>query len=211
MLWILLSLIFSIQAAHASDPLIDIKKIAPEVVVDLRYATENNFLHRAIYQDASCYLTTAMARRVALAEKIVARDGYHLLLWDCYRSIENQELMWNACLKLHDARHCTGLVANPNAALSYHNVGEAIDVGLADSLGQPIEMPSKFASGLYKTDGFEDKLRARRPGLFIKVKPELWSEMAWKHYQILERALHEAGLKGISTEWWHWIYKPIHA
>lgn len=203
MLRLLFALIFFGQVA-SSDALVDVKTVAPSVIVDMRYASENNFLGQRLYTDSTCFVLPALAKRIAVAEQIVSRRGFHLVLWDCYRPVEYQHRMWNACVTQHGTAHCTGLVANPNVSASYHNSGAAIDVGLAGASGNLVELPSKFDSGLFPNDSPQDKRRARRPAQQSFTKPELWSEAGWQHFQVLEQVLLEAGLSGISSEWWHW-------
>lgn len=184
--------------------LVDIKTIAPTVAVDLKYASADNVLGVSFMSDNRCYLVPSLAKQLAHAETIVSRQGFHLVLWDCYRSEEVQRQLWNACVGMHGESRCRGLVGNPDVALSYHNSGEAVDIALVDEAGILVEMPSKFDSGLFPNDSGEDKRRARRPAQQSLAKPELWSEAGWKHFQVLEIALLEAGLSGISSEWWHW-------
>ena len=66
---------------------VDIAEVAPDVVVDLRYAGSDNFLGRPVrgYGAATCLLTKPAARALAAAQRDVAAFGLGLLVYDCYR------------------------------------------------------------------------------------------------------------------------------
>lgn len=201
----MISLILTaIGVAFATPPagMIDVKTVAPTVVVEMKYATPDNFLGAAFYTDTTCYLTPATAQKVVQAESVVASQGYHLVLWDCARPVEYQYTMWNSCVANHGESHCSGLVANPYVSKSGHTFGKVIDVGLVDAQGAPIEMPSKYDSGLFPEDTQTDKSRSRPPS--GNTKPTLWSETSWQNYLVLAAALRSAGFTGITSEWWHW-------
>ena len=66
---------------------VDLAEVAPDVVVDVRYAGANNFLGRPArgYGAARCVLTTEAARALADVEREVAASGLGLMVYDCYR------------------------------------------------------------------------------------------------------------------------------
>jgi zinc D-Ala-D-Ala dipeptidase len=66
---------------------VDIAEVAPDVVVDLRYAGGDNFLGRPArgYGVAVCLLTKPAARALAAAQRDVAAFGLGLMVYDCYR------------------------------------------------------------------------------------------------------------------------------
>ncbi|MEK9130988.1 MAG: M15 family metallopeptidase, partial [Patescibacteria group bacterium] len=175
------------------------------IEVDLRYATTRNFLGIAFYDDPTCYVTRETAERLKAAEAIVEDAGYRLLIWDCKRPLEVQQKMWNACVRAHNIEHCAGLVANPEVSPSRHTYGKTVDVSLAPLFpafgGDP--MPTAYDSGLYPDDAAEDKTRARPPMPSSTVKPELWSDAQFAHYELLRGAMTAAGFTTIGSEWWH--------
>lgn len=197
-----------VSAAFAAPAgMIDVKSVAPTVVVAMKYATADNFLGYAFYtgpEAGICWLTPATAEKVRQAEEIVAAEGYHLILYDCARPPAYQYPMWDTCVATHGTGHCSGLVANPYERLSGHTYGKVIDVGLVASDGSVIEIPSKYDSGLFPGDTSTDKARARPPASGSTTKPATWTDAGWKHYLILARALIASGFSGITSEWWHW-------
>jgi len=182
--------------------MVNVKSVAPTVVVQMKYATDDNFLGVAFYTDPVCYLTPATALKVAQAESVVASQDRHLVLYDCARPVEYQYTMWNSCVVNYGESHCSGLVANPYVSKSGHTYGKVIDVGLVDSQGITIEMPSKYDSGLFPDDTSTDKARSRPSQ--NGIKPSLWSETGWQNYLILSSALRSADFVGNPSEWWHW-------
>jgi len=89
-LWAQLALVAA-GAGVAADKLqagfVDLAAIAPDVVVDMRYAGADNFLGRPArgYGAARCLLTKEAARALAAAQREAAASGVGLLVYDCYR------------------------------------------------------------------------------------------------------------------------------
>nr|HPM42098.1 M15 family metallopeptidase [bacterium] len=57
-------------------------------VVDLKYASDTNFLGRNVYAAHgvhSCYVHPLMAERLARLAPILAKKKLKLVLWDCFR------------------------------------------------------------------------------------------------------------------------------
>ena len=160
--------------------LIDIRSIAPDILLDMRYATTNNFLKQAVYSKARCLLRAPVARSVQQAQDALKAQGYGLKLYDCYRPLSIQKAMWKI---FPDGRY----VANP-ATGSRHNRGAAVDVTLVDAQGRDLEMPSEF-------DDFSDRAHRNSPAM---------TDTARNHVQILTTALEAQGLTTIDSEWWHY-------
>jgi zinc D-Ala-D-Ala dipeptidase len=169
------------QAVTGLKPtqLVDLSAIAPAIQLDLRYATKNNFLNRAVYPQARCLLRVAAAQPLAKVQADLAKQGLGLKVFDCYRPLSVQKQMWAI---LPDSRY----VANP-ANGSRHNRGMAVDVSLVDRTGKALEMPTEF-------DDFSDRARSDAPS---------GSAVARKHRQILAQAMQRQGFTPLATEWWH--------
>lgn len=210
-------LVLVAQVLAAPQGMIDVTTVAPTVVLDMRYATPNNFLGYAFYtgpEAGVCYLTPEVAAKVAKAEATVSAQGYHLVMYDCARPVQYQYTMWDTCVATHGSTHCSGLVANPYERPSGHTYGKVVDVGLVDANGQAIELPSKYDSGLFAGDTRADKSLPRPPSGSVSgqwtdpsawTRPTLWSDTAMRNFVIMASALHSAGFSGaISSEWWHW-------
>ncbi|MCT7971014.1 M15 family metallopeptidase [Laspinema olomoucense] len=163
------------------ENLVDIQDINPEIILDIRYATANNFLKVQLYSVPRCLLRTSVAQKLSLVQEQLQAMGLGLKVFDCYRPLSVTRKMWEV---LPDPRY----VANP-ARGSRHNRGAAIDLTLIDARGNELEMPTDF-------DDFSD--RAARDYQGSDVSPQ-----ARQNSQLLERVMTQQGFIPLITEWWH--------
>lgn len=173
-----LGLVFIGTAAEAGGRLVNIRKEVPDILLDIRYATENNFTHKQVYPIALCVLQESVAQKLKLVEQDLRKQGLRLKMFDCYRPLSAQKKFWAL---VPDERY----VANP-AKGSRHNRGFAVDLTLADDKGVELTMPSPY-------DDFSE--RAHRD---FKAPAE-----AAKNRATLEKAMSGRGFVGLKTEWWH--------
>jgi D-alanyl-D-alanine dipeptidase len=177
-----LVLIASVATADSSRTvdvgLVDVATIVPDAVLDLRYATEDNFTGEAVYPKAVCKLHRSVALRLARAAKILRAQKRRLVLWDCYRPSSIQKAFWKL---VPDERY----VANPKKG-SRHSRGAAVDVALAGEDGALLVMPTSF-------DDFSAKAH-RKNALAGEAGAEA---------RRLEAAMTKVGFVGMPTEWWH--------
>lgn len=159
--------------------LVDISSVNPNIVIDIRYATSNNFMKRKVYPVARCALRASVARRLSQVQEDLEKQGLGLKVYDCYRPLSVQRLMWDI---LPDSRY----VANPRTG-SRHNRGAAVDLTLVDSNGNELEMPTEF-------DDFSEQAHRNYRG----GSPE-----SRKNRQILENAMKKHNFIPLPTEWWH--------
>jgi len=158
------------------DDLVELGRYVPDAVLDLRYATTDNFTGTRLYPVARCKLRRAVAERLARAAKLLRAHDRRLLVWDCYRPSSIQAALWKL---VPDERY----VANPKQG-SVHSRGAAIDVGLADRDGKPVALPTRF-------DEFSDAAHRDHTA----HDPEA---------RRLDAAMRAAGFVGLPTEWWHY-------
>jgi D-alanyl-D-alanine dipeptidase len=169
-----------LATAPAAPGLVDVGASLPDVVLDIRYATADNFVGRPLYPAARCLLLPEAAERLSRAAAALRRQGYRLLLFDCYRPLSVQRELWRAMPK-------RGFVADP-ATGSHHNRAAAVDLALTDLAGAPVEMPTGF-------DDFGPRARAwATDGV---------SRMARRHRDMLRDAMTAAGFTVNPVEWWH--------
>src|SRR3954466_6174089 len=125
------------EVADSADPLVDAVSVVPKLIVDLRYATSNNFAGRPLYpKGTDCLLRRSVAERLAMAARTLAKEHLRLVAWDCLRTPEAQLALWQA-------HPVPGAVAEPGRG-SLHERGVAVDVGLAGWNGDPVELPTAF-------------------------------------------------------------------
>lgn len=164
----------------AREPLVDVVALAPRIRVDLTYGRADNFTGEVLYERPRALLRAGAARRLARVQARLERRGLGLVVWDAYRPLAVQRLMWAL---VPDPRY----VADP-ARGSRHNRGAAVDVSLVDFRGRPLALPTGH-------DDFSE--RAARDSAL--PDPE-----ARRLREVLRAAMEAEGFTGISTEWWHY-------
>ena len=168
--------------ANAEGPLVDIQSADPTIVVELRYAGNNNLVKHPLYPEG----TRALARpevvaALTKAQTTLRRYQYGLKIWDAYRPAAVQTKLWQASRN-------SDYVANPEVGVgSLHSWGIAVDTTLVDSWNRPVSMPSDF-------DDFTPAAMWRYTGPSFEVLG---------HLRLLQWAMHRAGFWGMRTEWWH--------
>lgn len=161
------------------EPLVDVRAIHPRIIIDVRYATADNFMKRVLYPANRVLLRASVARRLAKVQDDLERSGLGLKLHDGYRPWSIQKQMW-ALVPDDD------YVADPRKG-SRHNRGAAVDATLVDRAGRELEMPSPY-------DEFSERAHADYAG----------GTAAGRHNRnVLIRAMRRRGFKVLKTEWWH--------
>lgn len=161
-----------------ADDLVDVAGVIDDAVIDMRYATADNFTGKELYPVARCKLRRAVATRLAKAAKALRAHDRRLVLWDCYRPTSIQEELWK---RVPDPRY----VADPRVG-SKHGRGAAVDVALADKDGKPVALPTRF-------DDFSEAAH----------RDHALAGDAGAEARRLEKAMRAAGFKPLATEWWH--------
>lgn len=159
--------------------LVDIQKVNPRILLDIRYATENNFTKQKLYVEAACLLRPATAERLSRVQAELETEYLGLKVYDCYRPLAVQRRFWEL---VPDER----FVANP-AQGSNHNRGAAVDLTLVDSRGNELPMPTGF-------DDFTERAHRSYSGLPKEVM---------ERRDRLARAMTNQGFLPLPTEWWH--------
>ena len=144
LLWVSLSVSAQItqgenssQSKMLKGKFVNIKSLSNDFILDMKYATADNFLKQAVYDCGECYLREATAKALLAAQKEFVKRGYSLKLFDCYRPLSVQKKMWKILPGTH-------YVANP-AKGSKHNRGAAVDLTLVDiATGKELNMGTPF-------------------------------------------------------------------
>lgn len=180
-------------AAGSDGDFVDIKSVAPTILVELRYATPNNFTRRPLYRaDMPAMVRLSVARRLAVAQRFLEQRGYGLKIWDAYRPKAAQAQLWKAI-----GNHA--YVADPKDIGSMHTRGAAVDVTLVDGSGEEVPMPTEF-------DNFTPAAMIDYHGRSPVVRSNL---------KLLQKAMAHGGFYGLRTEWWHFCasdwknYQPV--
>lgn len=175
------------KSVHTNDKniLVNLTKVIPDIIIDLKYNTANNFTKTKLYKNAT---TTYLRKDVALALQKVNDDlksiGFGLKIFDAYRPYSVTKLMWDI---VHDERY----VANPING-SGHNRGISVDLTLIElKTGSELNMGTAF-------DNFTDSAHHS----FTKNLP---SENIVNR-SLLKSTMEKYGFKSLETEWWHYSF-----
>ena len=180
------------RVAGSEKKLIEVtSEKVPGLVLEIRYATEQNITGKKIYTDKRAWLREETIRKLAQVARELEEKGYRLVLWDGWRPASAQKALWAA---KPDGRFLT-----PPNRISRHTRGTSVDVSLADRNGKIVEMPSDH-------DEFTD----RADEDFSDVPKEVAQRA-----RLLRKAMFRAGFSGVPDEWWHYdlrdwaSYDPI--
>ena len=179
----------------STEELVDIKKVDPTILVELRYAGSKNIAGRALYPpDMPALVRASVAQRLVKAQAYLQGSHYGLKIWDAYRPPLAQAQLWQL---FRDA----SFVADPGDGRgSLHTWGVAVDATLVDDKGNELAMPTDF-------DAFTTAAGIHYKGNSPEVA---------LHLRILQAAMKRGGFYGLRTEWWHFIaynwkkFGPVH-
>jgi D-alanyl-D-alanine dipeptidase len=163
--------------------LIDLEKFIPEIVLDIRYATTNNFTKEKIYNLSRAYARKPVAESLKKAQEEFNKLGYGVKIFDAYRP-------YTATVKFYEVYHDTTYVASPYRG-SRHNRGCAIDMTLIDlKTGKDIPMPTEY-------DSFRKEAWPTTPVSDPVIK---------KNRDLIISVMQKHGFKVNSSEWWHFDF-----
>lgn len=169
------------QDSGSLSALVRVRDLAPTVYVDLKYATDDNFMGTAVYDFTEPCLRRGTALRLAKAQELLLAQGFSLKIWDAWRPLSVQFKMW-------EIYPVDGYVADPtHGGSSKHNRGSAVDVTLVTADGGEVSMPTRF-----------DDFAAVPNRDYDKYGPE-----AAANARLLEAAMTAAGFLPYEGEWWH--------
>lgn len=185
----------SFEQAMEEQGLMEVRANIPDVLVELKYATSDNFMGKDVYGCLKhAYLQPEVLSKLKRAQAALTKShpGFHLLIYDAARPLSKQWELWNT-LTQYPPSERQKYVADPHEH-SIHNYGSAIDLTVADASGKPLDMGTPF-------DFFgELAYPSREKGLLAAGK---LSQKAYQNRLILREAMVSAGFMRIEFEWWH--------
>lgn len=174
------------QKSLVSNPqneLVNLEKFIPGLVLDIRYATTNNFTHEKIYNLARAYARKPVAESLKKIQADLKKQGLGIKIYDGYRP-------YSATVKFYETFHDTTYVASPYKG-SRHNRGCALDLTVIDlKTGQELQMPTGY-------DSFKKEAWPTSPVSDPKIR---------KNRQLLIDAMEKHGFKVNASEWWHFDF-----
>ena len=171
------------KAALKSNPekeLIDLEKFIPGIVLDIRYATTDNFMKEKIYSLAKAYARKPVAEAL---QNDLSKQGLGVKIYDAYRP-------YKATVKFYETYHDTTYVASPYRG-SRHNRGCALDMTIVNlKTKAELKMPTGF-------DSFSKDAWPSTP---------ISDPLASKNRKLIIDAMEKHGFKVNASEWWHFDF-----
>jgi len=170
--------------------LVDITRVDPTIKLEIRYATDNNFMGTPLYTSARAFMQRPVAEALRKVQKSLQPRGFGLLIHDSYRPWYVTRMFWDATPGPSKI-----FVADPRKG-SRHNRGCAIDLTLyALKTGRAVPMVGGY-------DEFSQRSYPEYPG---GTSLQRW------HRELLRRAMEVEGFTVNINEWWHFDYKDWNA
>ncbi len=168
--------------ADPDKQLLDLESLG--IPLDIRYATENNFMKKQLYPVAKAYLRAPAALALREVQRELAARGIGIKVFDAYRPYRVTEAMWEP-IKNPD------YVADP-AKGSRHNRGAAVDLTLIDlETGHEAAMPTPY-----------DDFTSRAAHAFQDLPEEVLLNR-----EVLREVMVKHGFEPLPTEWWHYDFR----
>jgi D-alanyl-D-alanine dipeptidase len=174
--------------AVADTLLVNVQSLDPTIVVDLRYATANNFTGAPLpgYEANRAYLRREAAWALVGVQRDLRSRGLALKVFDAYRPVRATLAMVDWTERVHRADL---LKDGYIASRSRHNLGLAIDLTLIDLVtGKELEMGTAF-------DTFSAAAHTANA-----------SGLAAVNRQKLKAAMEAERFQNYDQEWWHYTF-----
>ena len=168
--------------------MVDVRSVDTTIVIDLRYATNNNFTGEKLpgYEANRAYLRAEASAALAVVQEDLRLQGLGLKIFDAYRPIRATDAMvaWT-----HKANRADLIRDGYIAARSRHNVGVAVDLTLVNlATKAEITMGTPF-------DHFSRAAHTNNASGVIR-----------KNRENLKRVMERQGFVNYEKEWWHFSY-----
>ncbi len=164
------------------EDFVRVRDYIPDILVELSYATENNFTGQVIYEFDELWLRYGTVKKLICVQETLREKGLGLKVWDGFRPVVAQFALWKVCPN-------PAYVANPNGGYSTHSRGNTVDLTIVNADGSELVMPTGF-------DDFSRK--ANRDYSDV-------SQEAAQNARLLESVMKEQGFSSIYSEWWHFV------
>lgn len=161
------------------DTFVRVQDYVPRIMVDLKYATEDNFTGKAIYDFTDAYLRYGTVMKLLKVQAELEEQGMGLKIWDAYRPHSAQWALWEVCPN-------PAYVANPSSGTTSHTRGDTIDITLVYADGTDVKMPTGF-----------DDFSAAADRNYGDCDAE-----AAANATLLQETMYKYGFTGYVGEWW---------
>lgn len=185
----------SIEKVLNEIGLVDIQSVDTNILIDLRYASKNNFMKIVLYDSLQkAYLQKEVTLKLSDCQKYLdsLHPGYKLKVFDGVRPLQVQYEMWNALDSIPRYRRGK-FVSNPSKG-SVHNFGAAVDLTIVDNSGEELDMGAGY-------DDFREIAFPKYEQQFLKTG-DLTKQQV-ENRKLLRKVMSSQGFRNIPSEWWH--------
>lgn len=210
-----------VAAANIPEDFADIADVSKGIQVEMRYASDWNFTGRTVpgYEANRCLLTTAAAKALAKVQATVEKQGYSILVFDCYRPQKavSSFVAWTKDRSDQKMKSLfypdepkEKLVARGYIdSLSGHSRGSTVDLTL-------VKNPKPGASFHEEKSDCRDPQNIEATGqLNMGTAYDCFSRLAntesadvpkaaLANRRLLKAAMERAGFVNYPKEWWHY-------
>lgn len=193
------------QQDKLPDGFVHVKDIIPDIILDIRYAGENNFIGQPVtgYKKPTAILTRTAAKALAKVQEELKDAGYCLKIFDAYRPQRAVDhfVKW-ARMKddtLKKQEFYPEIPKNELFSRGYissksgHSRGSTVDLSLVDAdTGEDIDMGGNY-------DFF---------GMLSHHDTEAITPQQRKNRQLLRTTMRKYGFVAYQQEWWHYTLQP---
>jgi D-alanyl-D-alanine dipeptidase len=197
-------LIGSVSAQERPLSFVDAATRIPGLVIDMRYAGDNNFVGRRIdgYEGARCLLTRKAEVALAAVQRGLRRRGLGLKVFDCYRPTRAVAHFVRWAKDLTDVANKRTFYPDVDkrdlfrlgyiAARSSHSRGSTVDLTLVRRAdGRELDMGTGF-------DLFSPRSWPASKAVTAAQR---------ENRQRLAQAMTGGGFKPLEQEWWHFTLR----
>ena len=170
--------------ANPNNMLVEIKKAIPNIKLDIRYATKNNFMKQVMYGQSRAFARRPVVESLKNVQAELNKQGLGLKIFDGYRP-------YTITVAFYKKASDKNFVANPNQG-SKHNRGCAVDLTIINlKTGKEIPMPTPY-------DSFSAAAAANYPNVSVEVK---------KNRDFFIAIMKKYKLNVLENEWWHYDFQ----
>ncbi len=179
-----------------SNSLIDVKEIIPDIHLNIRYATINNFVGTVLdgYEAPVALLLPDTVEALGRAQSKLNEIGLNLKVFDAYRPLraEAHMIRWaidNGKEQLLTEGYLPDNIYSMNRTVC-HPSGNTVDITIVDRNGTELDMGTDF-------DAFTEASWTMNA-----------EDAVLENRLLLKRIMEEEGFKNLYAEWWHYSYPP---
>jgi zinc D-Ala-D-Ala dipeptidase len=212
------------RAARPAD-IVDVRTVIPDIVLDIRYATEHNFIGRSIpgYDAPRCLLTRRAVDALARVQDDLRGRGLGLKVYDCYRPQTAVDYFVEWARDLDDQAMKAEFYPSVDkrnlfrdgyiASKSGHSRASTVDITIVP-LDAAVPRPRSPRPPLRsceneRADRFPDASLDMGTGYDCFSERSHTPSRAVGPQQranrlLLERVMESHGFEGLAEEWWHY-------